>query len=457
MFSNGSWRPAPLALVLLCLSGIHTHAYAQNEPINLAWDANPQPAVAGYIVYVGNTSGSYTEQYDVGNQTSFEYTRVTGGRPYFFAVAAYTPGLEVGPRSEEIFFLGGNVTAGTPATISAARTSQSAGTSSTSGPALCTFAGQSDCYRVDRVASLPWEISVLTPTGDGRLLFIDDGGRHVRLIAGDTLMPDAALTADGTSRLTGIVVDPAFDRNHFVYVSEIDRRADGRRDLSIVRYREVAGLLAEGAALVSAIPLPSYGDAPFTVDGSRRLYVAVPGSSSAESPYAGTVLRFESDGTVPRDSRAGSPILAHGYAEPTSLVWSSVGNQLWLAGDDGAWEGRLARLALSGDAAEWPRMPAGVALDRDAMILSLFSAGPSTSGSTTARVETGGVALIDDEGVLLRIDPYTQRVAAASLPSIAVLGGQPISAVLDGGVIYVVVRPDDTDVTGSHIVRIRQN
>ena len=455
MNSTGSSRPALLALLVVCLGSIQPHAYAQSQPINLAWDASPEPAVAGYIVYVGNASGSYIEQYDVGAKTSFAYTRAMEGQPYFFAVAAYTPDREIGPRSEEVFFLGGHVTGGDRAAISSARPSQSAAASLTGASAICATTNQSECYRIDRLASLPGEISALVPTGDGRLFVIDGAGRSVRMIAGDTLMPDAVLAADGASRLTGVVVDPAFDRNRFVYVSEIDTRADGRRDLSIVRYREVAGLCAEGAAVVSGIPLPPHGDVPFTIDGSRRLYVAVPGGSAADSPYAGMVLRFESDGTVPRESRAGSPILAHGYAEPTSLVWSSVGNQLWLAGDDGAWEGRLARVPLSGDAAEWPRTPAAVALGGDATIRSLFSAEPSTRGATH-RVEAGGLILTDDAGALLRIDPHTLRVVAASLPSLADLGGDPTMAVLDGGSIYAVVA-DAADAVTAHVVRIQQN
>ena len=106
---NSKYRPrlALLASVAGCLVFLSTPSYAQTRPVTLAWDASPEPSVAGYIVYVGNASGSYGERYDVGNQTSFVYTRVSTGVPYFFAVAAYVPGRGVGPRSEETFFLGG--------------------------------------------------------------------------------------------------------------------------------------------------------------------------------------------------------------------------------------------------------------------------------------------------------------------------------------------------------------
>src|SRR5688572_32294624 len=97
---------AAVAIFSLALEG---SAAAQTQSLTLAWDANPETFVAGFIVYVGPASGTYDEQFDVGNRQSFVYDRVISGRAYFFAVAAYSAGPVIGPRSEEIFYRAGAI------------------------------------------------------------------------------------------------------------------------------------------------------------------------------------------------------------------------------------------------------------------------------------------------------------------------------------------------------------
>jgi len=157
-----SLRPGLLALLALCLGALDAPAYAQAPPVTLAWDGNPEPSVAGYIVYVGNASGSYGEQYDVGDQTSFAYTRVSAGRPYYFAVAAYTPGREVGERSEEIFFLSGAATGLAPS-VPVRVASQLTASSPDNRRARCASASDTGCYSVERLVSLAGDASALTP------------------------------------------------------------------------------------------------------------------------------------------------------------------------------------------------------------------------------------------------------------------------------------------------------
>ena len=94
-----------LALVAWCAVLPQAPVAAQVPAVTLAWDSISGEGVAGYIVYVGTTSGSYTEQYDAGNRTTFVYSHGSVGTPYYFAVAAYTHDRTVGPRSEEVMFL----------------------------------------------------------------------------------------------------------------------------------------------------------------------------------------------------------------------------------------------------------------------------------------------------------------------------------------------------------------
>ena len=69
--------------------------------ITLAWDPS-EDTVAGYIVYYGNTSGTYTGQVDVGNQTSGTVQGLTNGHRYYLVVRAYSASGLFSAASNEV-------------------------------------------------------------------------------------------------------------------------------------------------------------------------------------------------------------------------------------------------------------------------------------------------------------------------------------------------------------------
>jgi hypothetical protein len=74
---------------------------ANNSQVTLAWDANVEPTLAGYKLYVGDASGVYAATIDVGNVTSATVTTLQAGHLYFFAVSAYDQdGVESGFSNE---------------------------------------------------------------------------------------------------------------------------------------------------------------------------------------------------------------------------------------------------------------------------------------------------------------------------------------------------------------------
>ena len=75
-----------LAIVMV-LAGARP-AWAQTATLTAAWDANPDPAVTGYVLQYGTEPGVYTESIDVGNVTSRTIT-VPTGYTYYFVVKAY--------------------------------------------------------------------------------------------------------------------------------------------------------------------------------------------------------------------------------------------------------------------------------------------------------------------------------------------------------------------------------
>ena len=278
-------------------------------------------------------------------------------------------------------------------------------------------------------------ISDLTPTPDGRLLFIEDRQR-VRLLTGAGVAPGAAL--EPGRALTGLALDPAFTETGLLFVGESEPRRDGNAGLSIVRYREQRGWLGEGAAVVTGLPLPRAGVAPFTIDAARHIHVAVPTAGQLRAdPYEGHLLRFNADGTVPADNRGASPIVAVGFTRPTAVVWGT-GGQLWLAGFHERSPVTLARLdSLVQRSDQWPRVPAGVAVDAPA------SGEPAISIASMALADPLGarqdVFVITQSASLFRgvLDTSgLSRLEAISLDAF----GTPVAVAGGHHGIYVAVR-----------------
>jgi hypothetical protein len=57
--------------------------------LTLAWNANTQPAVAGYMLYYGQVSRSYTGKIDVGQNTTYTVTGLLDAQTYYFAATDY--------------------------------------------------------------------------------------------------------------------------------------------------------------------------------------------------------------------------------------------------------------------------------------------------------------------------------------------------------------------------------
>lgn len=57
--------------------------------VTLAWDANTEPDLAGYMIYYGFATRAYDYVVDVGDQTTFTLSGLEDGHTYYFAVTAY--------------------------------------------------------------------------------------------------------------------------------------------------------------------------------------------------------------------------------------------------------------------------------------------------------------------------------------------------------------------------------
>jgi hypothetical protein len=75
-----------------------------SSSVSLAWNPVSAVGLAGYHLYQGTISGSYTNQIIVGNKTNATVSGLLTGVKYFFAVTAYTSDGMESPYSNEISY-----------------------------------------------------------------------------------------------------------------------------------------------------------------------------------------------------------------------------------------------------------------------------------------------------------------------------------------------------------------
>jgi len=455
------------SMVLACalLAALASPLHAQTQPVTIAWDPSPDPAVVGYVVYVGSEPNAPRERFDV-NQTSFVYPNADSGRPYYFSVAAYSAGSVVGNRSDEVLFMGGGRSVVSTSSRAARATSSDDEKRGAAGDAaarvlqpgasatgqLCLQDSSTDCYAA--IASIGdfGRVSSLKAVGDGRLVLIENGTRILIVNAeGADTRTAAAATAESV-RFTSLAVDPQFSVTHLIYVAEAQTSPGGGVQFDIARYREVDGRLGERAVVISALPGASDGDAAITLDASGHLFVALPRTENDRvNSYAGMVLRFRTDGSLPSDNRALSPLFSEGVSQPAAFEWEPSRNSLWLADARPQLVSRLRRVPLSRAAADWPRAsetvdvaaPAGTDLSHVAAVS--FGSSDVLHGFIVAGEPGGLISITEDADGLVR----TTALVDSSLE------GEPTAVALDRGELNVAVRVSVNSAFTTRIVRLR--
>ena len=110
---------------------------ADAAQVTLAWDESN--GAAGYKIYSGTTSNSYTWVVDVGNTTSYTTANLTDGYTYYFAATAYDASSLESDYSDEVSYNANTV----PCSYSISPASASFNTSGGSGNITVTT--QSGC------------------------------------------------------------------------------------------------------------------------------------------------------------------------------------------------------------------------------------------------------------------------------------------------------------------------
>jgi chitinase len=136
-------RLSVLGLLWLFLS---SNAFA--GPVTLAWDAVSAPGLAGYRLYYGYSSGSYSVNLDVGNSTTTALSGLDAGRTYYFATTAYDGYGDESAFSNEVSYV---VPGGDTAPPTVAITSPVGGASVAKKSTVAISAEASDNVSVTKV------------------------------------------------------------------------------------------------------------------------------------------------------------------------------------------------------------------------------------------------------------------------------------------------------------------
>src|SRR5262249_29570569 len=88
-----------IAMLVFAIAFARTAAASD---VTVAWDAPTDGITTGIILYYGTTSGSYTQQIDVGATTQYTVTGLVAGTTYYFAVRAYDASGNLSDYSAEV-------------------------------------------------------------------------------------------------------------------------------------------------------------------------------------------------------------------------------------------------------------------------------------------------------------------------------------------------------------------
>lgn len=231
--------------------------------------------------------------------------------------------------------------------------------------------------------NIPWAIDFAP---DGRIFFTERSGGEttgttregaVRIIDKDgTLLDEPALTLTVERReggVLGLILDPNFEENHFVYVYYTKKFAPFPKDFladvknRLSRFEEIDNKLQNEYVLIDNIPgshTHDGGRIKFGPDG--KLYATTGEIYNSElsqdlNSLGGKILRINPDGSIPDDNPfENSPVYSYGHRNPQGISWDSQGNLISSehgpSGENG-WEGRdEINVIISGQNYGWPNI-----------------------------------------------------------------------------------------------------
>lgn len=242
-------------------------------------------------------------------------------------------------------------------------------------------------YQVEIIAdklTTPWAMDI---SKDGTIYFTERTG-NVRKILGGVLLPtpiitlEAPFVSQGEGGLLGLVLDPDFSNNHYLYI--MYTYSEGNNI-----YNRVVRLIEDGNIAVEDIIVIDYIPGGFAHNGGRtkigpdgKLYITTGDAGNASlsqdiTSLAGKILRVDTNGSIPLENPfPNSPILSLGLRNSQGIAWNS--DQLLYATDHGGMAQDVINLIQPGANYGWPIKTADESWDNENFQSPLISSGNET-------------------------------------------------------------------------------
>lgn len=224
-------------------------------------------------------------------------------------------------------------------------------------------------YKIELVAEnlyVPWSIVFTDP---GRMLFTERNG-SLRIIKNGNLIDKPLkvfedVSSKGEEGLMGLVTDPDYRNNKFIYLSYAYAKNDDLK-VKVVRYTDNDTELSEEKVIIDDLPAERYHAGcriKFGPDG--KLYITTGDAGKRElaqvkNSLFGKILRINPDGSVPADNPfPDNPVWSYGHRNPQGIDWYPGTDILFStehgpSGFDGPGGGDEVNIIVKGGNYGWP-------------------------------------------------------------------------------------------------------
>ncbi len=224
-------------------------------------------------------------------------------------------------------------------------------------------------YKIELVAEnlyVPWSIVFTDPA---RMLFTERNG-SLRIIKNGNLIDKPLKVFDdvsskGEEGLMGLVTDPDYSKNKFIYLSYAYAKNDDLK-VKVVRYTDNDTELSGEKVIIDDLPAERYHAGcriKFGPDG--KLYITTGDAGKRElaqvkNSLFGKILRINSDGSFPADNPfSDNPVWSYGHRNPQGIDWYPGTDILFStehgpSGFDGPGGGDEVNIIVKGGNYGWP-------------------------------------------------------------------------------------------------------
>lgn len=214
--------------------------------------------------------------------------------------------------------------------------------------------------------SVPWSLIFTSPS---RILVTERPGR-VRVVENGKLLEKplrvfSEVSHQSEEGLMGMVLDPEYEKNHYVYMCIAYENGEKATD-KVLRVTDHNGVLDEDFVVIDQIPAARFHAGcriRFGPDG--KLYISTGDATDKKQAQelkslGGKILRINADGSIPEDNPfAGSPVYSYGHRNPQGFDWHPESGVLietehGPSGNDGPGGGDEVNVIRKGENYGWP-------------------------------------------------------------------------------------------------------